>query len=228
MAIQYQYARSNNAVIDILSVKKEDRKESFTCLGCDREMVPVLGDRVERHFRHKAELTCSGETYLHNLAKNKFYDAYSKCLEQKKPFLIHVLRQSKCTFYEQKLGSPCLSTTPESFDITKWFSEPPLLESRYENFIPDVLLKSSKGVPLFVEIKVFHACSQEKIDSGHRIIEIEINSVDDIDFEFGVKKDSSVSLLNFSLEKSFDCKGVCDRSDRYEGKRYLEYLEIKK
>lgn len=225
MTIKYQYAQLDKSIVDISSVTECDRKLRFTCLGCGRSLIPVLGDRVERHFRHKTELACSGETYLHNLAKNRFYDDYSKCLEQKNPFLIHVLQQSKCTFYEENAGEgkPCGTETPEFLDLTKWFSEPPLLESRYENFIPDVLLRSRKGVPLFVEIKVSHACSQEKIDSGHRIIEIEINSVDDIDFELGVKKDSSVSLFNFSLEKSFDCGGICDRYTVVK-----EYLESKK
>lgn len=224
--VQYQHAQYKEDVFNISDVTQGDRNKEFTCLGCGRELIPVLGDIKERHFRHKAELTCSGETYLHNLAKHRFHDAYSKCLEEKKPFMIHVSRQSKCTFYEQKLGSPCLSITNESFDLTKWFSEPPLLESRHGEFIPDVLLKSGKGVPLFVEIKVSHACSQDKIDSGHRIMEIEVNSVEDTDFSNGVGKDSSVSLFNFNLEKSFNCRGVCDRNDRHEYKKRMEKERI--
>ena len=55
-------------------------------------------------------------------------------------------------------------------------------EERVGSFIADILLKSSKGYPpILVEIKVSHACEKGKIQSDHRIIEIELNKEEDLE-----------------------------------------------
>jgi hypothetical protein len=210
MAIQYQYAQVDGDVFDISDITEFDRRKNFSCLGCGNHMVPVIGKQVESHFRHKVELSCSGETYLHRLAKHKFCEAYTECLELRKPFFIEVPYTKECRFYLEKLGLSCKDTSTKQFDLTQYFSEPPLIESRWGDFVPDILLRTPKGVPLFVEIKVSHACSQEKINSKCRIIEIEVDSVDSIDFDSGLGKKTIFEIFNFNgLVEKVDCRGKC-------------------
>jgi len=229
VSIKYEHALGeDNTAINIQDVSEGDRSKVFSCLGCGNQLIPVLGNIVERHFRHKAELSCSGETYLHRLAKIKFHSAFVNALAEKKPFLVEIPRTNQCDFYLEKLGSSCTTRTTKQFDLTAHFSEPPLLESRWENFIPDVLLQTEKGVPLFIEIKVSHGCSEEKINSGHRIIEITVDSADTIDFESVLREGRKVKLYNFksSLEK-VDCSGRCFRGTPlgYESQSLQRTLE---
>lgn len=63
----------NGEVHNIGSITQENRAEhKYYCLGCDKEMVPVLSENKEPHFRHKVNDLCNPETYLHNLAKKHF------------------------------------------------------------------------------------------------------------------------------------------------------------
>ena len=82
--ITYKFAYDyEQNTIDIKTLSKANRIEKFTCLSCGNELIPILGEIKEHHFRHKVivENNCSQETYLHKLAKNKFYETYDKCLK---------------------------------------------------------------------------------------------------------------------------------------------------
>ena len=60
----------NGNVHNIGEITQENRAEhKYYCLGCDKEMVPVLCKDKTDHFRHKVNDLCNPETYLHNLAK---------------------------------------------------------------------------------------------------------------------------------------------------------------
>ena len=62
----------NGTVHNIGTITDSNRSEhKFYCLGCGKEMVPVLFKQQDRtcHFRHKVNESCNQETYLHNLAK---------------------------------------------------------------------------------------------------------------------------------------------------------------
>ena len=68
------------------------------------------------------------------------------------------------------------------------------IETRVEDgFIPDVLLTHSehKERELYIEIFVTHACSEEKINSGKRIVELELNTMEDL----------------LRMTNSFNCEG---------------------
>ena len=183
MVIKYRYAYSlTNQIIDVnkLSRQKETYSKTFRCLGCDEILTPVIGEKRRKHFRHKVDLNCSPETYLHKLAKGRFYETYNECLQENKPFLI-VLNQDKiCNYYESDFNYYCvLGNRSETFDLTKYFRKIHI-EKREDSFIPDLLLISVKGEKLFIEIAVTHQSSTAKISSNYRIIEIDIKEESDI------------------------------------------------
>lgn len=91
--IQYQYGLDQNGKtinIEDLSQSKEVRQQTFKCLACDNILIPVLGLKRTKHFRHKpdVEIKCSNETYLHQLAKLRFYEVYKKRVEKHQLFWI--------------------------------------------------------------------------------------------------------------------------------------------
>jgi hypothetical protein len=213
--IKYKFAyNSQNQTVDIQILSKENRNDNFKCLGCGNELVPVLGQKRVKHFRHKAliEINCSPETYLHKLAKTKFYEVYQDCLVNNKPFLIGIEINPVCNFYQKDFLKSCeLSAITKEFDLTKYFKKISI-ECREGAFVPDVLLEADKE-KIFFEVAVTHRSSPEKIASGYRIIEMIVKSEDDIEriescslqwFNEGVK------FFNFKTKQAGDyCQGKC-------------------
>ena len=67
--IQFHNATdTDDKIININDVTRDNRAEHYFCIGCGKEMSAVLGEKREHHFRHKED-TCSWESYLHQLGK---------------------------------------------------------------------------------------------------------------------------------------------------------------
>ena len=189
--IKYKRAKnSNNEIVNIEEVTPEMRKATkFTCISCGQELSACLGSKNQHHFRHKAEVDCNLETYLHKMGKYTFVKTYTECLNQRKPFIITLKRKVSCVkeencpvrhFYG---GFPDVCNTYgwEDFDLTQYYDSV-AEEQAVESFVADILLKSSKGYQsILVEIKVSHACEESKIQSRNRIIEIELHKEEDLE-----------------------------------------------
>ena len=68
---QYAYDESKN-LVSIKDITKENRNQhQYICIGCGNPLLPrAIGSKYRRpHFYHKELVDCSGETYLHKLAK---------------------------------------------------------------------------------------------------------------------------------------------------------------
>ena len=188
MAIKYRYAKAPNGnYVDIKDVNEENRRNmKFICISCGHDMVASLGDKTH-HFRHKQELACNKETYLHKLGKYTFVKTYNECIEQHKPYNITLQRripcshESTCAIKKNNENVSCLSFEKQEWDLTKYY-QTIVVEKKVDDFIPDVLLKSDQGRdPIFIEIKVTHPCTEEKIQQGLPIIEIAIKDEFDLD-----------------------------------------------
>ena len=215
MVIRYRYAyNSVNKIVDVNELQKqpETYKKTFKCLGCDHSLTPVLGQKRQKHFRHKVDIDCSPETYLHKLAKAKFYEVYNDCLLQNKPFTIAISQERKCNYFELSFLYRCeLKNMAHKYDLTKYFREI-YLEQKEDLFIPDLLLISERGEKIFVEIAVSHQASQEKVNSGYRIIEIYVEEENDLKVinSKNIAQGEKVKLYNFktNIVKNF-CQGEC-------------------
>jgi hypothetical protein len=215
--IKYQYAKDENEkLIDIDSLNEENRdKSKFFCIGCGNELIARLGKIKVHHFAHKKVVTCSGETYLHLLGKQLFFDNYTDCLVNKKPFYIEIYKKRTCNHYEQDLGFKCkLEKSITKFDITQFFDQISL-ETREGSCIADVMLTSKNGKDkIFIEIAVTHLSTEQKLNSNYRIIELEIESEEDFE---SIKrkslsvKDSKVKFKNFKTNEinASICDGNC-------------------
>lgn len=175
-SIKYRYAGDEHGrVVDIGSLDVV-RGKDYVCLSCRNTLRPVLGEIRQKHFRHKQDVDCSQETYLHNLAKVTFYETYLRCLETNTPFLFEYPVPRQCTYCE---FGPCeIPDVSEQTDLTEYFREI-FLEQRDGEFIPDVLLAGEQK--LYIEIVVTHYMEQKKRNSGVRIVEITVSEEEDVE-----------------------------------------------
>ncbi|MBD2568519.1 competence protein CoiA family protein [Anabaena lutea] len=213
--VKYQYAINSTGRtinVDNLIASSEVRREQFKCISCDNLLVPVLGEKRRKHFRHKADIECSPETYLHKLAKLKFYEIYNTCLQEHQPFWIEISFTKYCSFYEEEFLVPCIfSKGKHKFDLTQYFKDIKL-EPKDGSFIPDLLLSNEKGEKIFVEIAVTHKSTLEKRQSEQRIIEININNEHDIKLinDRLLSENDKIDFWNFRREQTKDfCHGIC-------------------
>jgi hypothetical protein len=233
MDIKYQYAiNSNGKTVNAgdLIPSIEVRSETYKCFSCGNILIPVLGEKIKKHFRHKADIQvqCSSETYLHKLGKIRFYDIYNSCLTEKLPFWIEIAVKQKCKFQKQFQHICTLKNCTERFDITQYFKNIKL-ERKDNSFIPDLLLTSDKGEKIYIEIAVSHKSTQRKIHSGNRIIELAIDQESDLNMiERKILLESDkVIFFNFKREqiKNF-CDGQCIETNNIRTK--TEEVKAKK
>ncbi len=196
--IKYQYALDESRTIDIGSDDVVRGKE-YACLSCGNVLIPVLGEIRQKHFRHKIQVDCSPETYLHNLAKRMFFQTYKECLNNNRPYFLEYCVPAHCNACTEY--GPCETGHELKLtDLTQHFKEISL-ESRDGDFIPDILLKRSLET-LYVEIAVTHFVEENKTCSGIRIIEISVNNENDVELITSCElseRDSRVSIRNFRL-----------------------------
>lgn len=215
--IKYQYAKDENEkLINIGNLNALNRKNSkFYCIGCGNELIARLGKIKVHHFAHKKIVICSGETYLHLLGKQLFFENYTNCLNEGKPFTIEIYQKRTCNHYEKELGFKCkLPRITTKFDLTQFFDKISI-ERREGSFIADIMLTSKKGKDkLFIEIAVTHLSTEQKLNSKYRIIELKIENEEDfepIKRRYLNVKDSKVKFKNFKTNEinASLCKGNC-------------------
>lgn len=197
--IKYHNAIAQNGqIVHIDDVSKENRDKHFYCAGCHSEMIPVLGDVREHHFRHKGKI-CSKETYLHQLGKKLLKERF----DTQKEFVIKYYGNLYCDKTENcKLLSigkniKCNHKRLFTMDLKKEYDTCEE-EVNYNGYYPDLKLSSKEHPnrnPLFIEISVTHDCEQTKIHSDIQIIEIKIDNEEDLSLPL-VEEDNMLLQLD--------------------------------
>lgn len=185
--VQYLYAHDAAGTVvsaEELSPEREDWAEPFLCLGCDTELVAkVRGEKRAKHFAHKPGTTCAPETYLHRLGKEVFHETYLACLASGEAFSITLTHPRVCTKHRVLIRRRCEhGVADRTFDLTRYY-DGVRMEERDGAFVPDLLLFSETRPEqrLYVEIAVTHFLSEPKQGSGERIIEIPVESEEDVE-----------------------------------------------
>lgn len=221
----YGFAKLENGdVINISELNTDNRRSFgvFKCIGCERELTPALGKVIAHHFKHKKDANsslntvCNYETYIHKLAKNVVADAFNNAVRNNRPFNLVRRQDAVCTQNSHINGFDCKRKAKlKTHDLTKWF-EKAEVEKGVDGFIADVLLSGKRG-EMLIEIKVTHPCSEEKINSGLRIVEIEVTDEKEVKElrkgivsaranakEYNLKKEATISVNK--------CPTRCNRS----------------
>lgn len=221
---------------DEIANKPVDTK--YSCLGCGYELIAKVNGQIkEPHFSHKVSVECSGETYLHNLGKHVFYQVYMKCLENEEPFHISLEYEKVCNKFKPLIFTGCdLGVVRKGHDLTDDFKKVSM-EKRDGRFIPDLLLSSESNPEekIYIEIAVTHYLSEEKLNSGNKIIEIPIDDEKDVDKILKAHlgpDDAKFIGFNHVTTAVSDRECVCSLKKYYaffvfsSGKSVLKYLTL--
>jgi len=174
----------NGDLVHISEVEKRSKKK-FTCPQCGDVLRPRKGDINSHHFAHKPDFNCNHESYLHKISKLLFAKKYNECLKNNQPFYMEFQQNRRCTTCSKinQLPDYCdLKPISRLLDLTKFF-EKVSIEKGIKGFVADVLLYSSQREDsILIEFAVTHKCEKEKLNSGLRIIEFNIQDEKDLEF----------------------------------------------
>ncbi len=237
--VKYRFAFDNKKTTIIASeIAGKTVSNKFYCISCGEELIARVNGKIQQpHFAHKVKAECNGETYLHKLGKAVFVETYNSCLESGKPFIIKLKHEKKCKKFFPLLISECsVGHIEKEYDLTDYYHEV-RVESRDGSFIPDVMLvsKSRENDKIYIEIAVTHFLSSEKENSDNRIIEIPIESEDDIEKIKEAKlSDKNSMFFGFNQESTsitdVECK--CLNKKHYvfyvydNGRSIINYSEL--
>lgn len=219
--VQYRFAKQpDGSVTDALELAgMELAKSDFLCLGCELPLVAKVNGSMRRpHFAHHPGTTCSPETYLHQLGKKVFAEVFSECVRTGEPFEIELQHPLVCRRFENFLGSACVQkgTRSKTYDLTSYFNCV-ITEQRDGQFIPDLLLTSDSkpSNKVYVEIAVTHFLSETKENSAERIIEIPLESEDDLEhIRSRCLTENNAHFRNFTTESQSFVDADCRCADR--------------
>ena len=160
-------------------------KGEYYCPNCEHLMIVKNKGKIRgHHFSHKTDSFCSYESYVHKCAKFIIKQRF----EENENFIIkyNALNtcnlHSSCKLVNKNINYKCVGEYLNEIDLKKHFDKCEI-ESSYKQFKADIKLTSSSqknSIPLFIEICVTHPCTEEKVNSKIRIIELWIKSLDDI------------------------------------------------
>jgi len=190
---------------NLVHIDSIEEGKTYYCPVCRGEFVAKRGNIRDHHFAHKGDI-CSWETYLHQVAKLKIAE-WLKNAESIYLSIVSVCDKKK----ECVLAKNSCKGNSKVFDLKQYYQYAGI-EMSFGNFQPDILLGKRSNLekdPLFIEIFVTHGCSPEKIKSGYRIIEFEIESEEDIDKIIksnSIAESGKVKIYNFNNPKCSDIK----------------------
>ena len=171
--IQNPYALDSDG--NLVSANAAEKHEIYFCVTCGGKMYLAGGEgkQMQAHFRHESGVEHSGETFLHDYTKRYF----AQLIKQSDCFRIGFDIEERCCKEICRFDRRnCKRWVPVIWDLKERKYDKVEIEKPYGDFQPDVLLTSGKypGDPIFIEIEVTHPCTEEKIRSGFRIIEIKL------------------------------------------------------
>ncbi|MBO7489891.1 MAG: hypothetical protein J6T88_06410 [Bacteroidales bacterium] len=175
-ALLYEYANNEHGVYTHIDDAVKGHR--YSCIECGEPLIIKDGSKKRKHFAHKSNSNCDGESYIHKIwkkrIKNKFYS--------NSPFIIKYVVGTPCkdetTYLIKKRISDmkCNKCYVKEIDLKQKYDTCEE-EVEYKGFIGDIVLSNSKDPekePLFIEIDYTHPCEEEKIASGIKIIEFKV------------------------------------------------------
>ena len=170
-------------IVDINTVNESNRLSEYYSIGSHTPMIAALGQTNQHYFRAKRGYQFNPESELHEYVKRVLKHRF----ETEDHFYIKYYRkeycpnEKDCIFYDElNQGCGILCSHLCEYDLKDYY-DTATIEGGYDGFVADVLLTSSSHNrrPVFLEVAVTHPCTEEKIASGHKIIELFVSCEDD-------------------------------------------------
>lgn len=223
-AIQFRFGLSLDG--HPVNIKDAAKGKSYTCVNCGKPLIAKQGKVREWHFAHKTNTSnCSFETYLHKLAKYFIREMFNE-----KQSLVATFGKATqtckwmdvCPF---RKDNSCHIIKDESIDLLQYTAC--VEEASINGFIADLLFTSETLDPLLIEIYVTHPCTEEKIKSGLKIIEIHIESETDVENLLnGLSQSEKVVFHNFYKDECSELTTHCPGHNVFHGfvknERFME------
>ena len=205
--LQHLALDQDNNIVDIKNT--EDNKKYY-CPFCHKEMITKRGAIREWHFAHKNE-ACSYDNYLHSIAEIMIMDWFNS----NNQIMLHMSTKEKCNRFKECAfynNTNCSGTKEVKYNLKNYYTKC-TREHGHQGFIADLFCEhnSNPDAPIFIEIDVTHKCSQDKINSGIRIIEIPIQSEEDI-----LNITRSVCLIEGKTVRLYNFKRKESQSENYK------------
>lgn len=226
--LSQNYSYANNSNGDLINISTAKRNEKYFCPICEKLMNPHMGKLRRWHFVHKSVGSCSYESYLHKVAKIKIRQAFLSSKQFQLYYKAKAICSCECPYISS--SHKCEGEKEVVFDLRSYYDNCEI-EATYHQYRADLLLTSStipQRPPVLVEIMVTHKCTQQKINDGVRIIEIPIQSEEQIDnivnncvlnairdqhSNNNFSNERNITLYNFNKIESFD---PFDNFDEYK------------
>lgn len=206
--IKYRYClnKESRELVCINDLNQDNRYEcTYECLECGQEMETNMGTKKRWYFSHKSGTACDGESYLHKLAKirirQKFESSDSFPIIFKRDIPCSEINQCMfkddyyCKFYDHEIR----------IDLKKWKGKTLYDRCQEEKwtdgFRPDLKLTCKEvadRTPIFIEIFKTHESSDDKVNSGYKIIET-----------FPLKSEADIDdIINRGFVENENCKMI--------------------
>ncbi|MBR8832107.1 MAG: hypothetical protein N5P05_004436 (plasmid) [Chroococcopsis gigantea SAG 12.99] len=165
---------------------------------------------------------CQGKYLDYSLceqAQKAFCETYSKCYQQKRPFLIQFSRLITCNHYfniDESFKKCDLGKKVRDYDLTRFYGKNIFNHERVDT---NLWLQSPKGDKLFIEIiancpnLLLRDNNLEQNNSTERKIQIYIQDKSDIEIikKGKLRESNRIKFLNFSRHYEKDtCEGDCE------------------
>lgn len=203
--VKQDYSYSFDINSHLINVNDAVKGCDYFCPCCGDIMIPRQGHKCRWHFAHKGNAgKCSYETYLHKIAKRRICE----CFNESSGFIIKLNVQATCAIKECPLGAkiPCTWASTNEFDLKQYYNYCEE-EVSIDKYRADLLISNNQKClqPILIEIFVTHKSTDKKLDSNYRIIEIRIESEEDIDKIVNtasiIESDSESNFLNINTDK---------------------------
>lgn len=217
--VKYRFGYNEDGkIVSIDELNQSNKHDNiFRCLSCDCILTPKIGKVRVPHFSHKPNVNCNNESYLHKLTKHLLIQKFNNSSE----FRIKFLRKKGCSDSSQcRFVSPvCTERSYEDFDL-KEFYDTCREEVSIDDFRSDILISDSTGRykdPVLIEIYCSHKSSREKLESGLRIIEIKIDSEEDVLklINEDITEDHKVKFVGFNRKSVKEHDSGCVNISRF-------------
>lgn len=206
--ILYKYAFDENKKLVCINdlIKNSSSTHTYICPNCGSIMSARIGNGGKSpHFAHRDIRECNAETYIHKLAKlilrKKWYDN-SKDFKIQYEQVAYCIKKESCPFFEEEY---CKTNELLSFNLKDEYDDC-FEEKKIDNFVADLLITSNKhpDKPIMMEIWVNHESSEIKKTSKNKIIEIKIESIDDLInlWEMDIIESSKVRFIGTFIKES--------------------------
>ena len=206
--VKYPYADVGAQELLHISFVTPENRRCFTyiCPYCKKALRPRLGKKNAHCFAHKKGESCEMDRYIHATAETLLKQKWDNPNE---PFEITMTVHTECkeaescVFYRDNRQS-CKKEETKTYDLKKQFSQC-LVEKKYGVFVPDLCLidETGKHEPIFIEIWSKHKNSEKKANSRYRIIEIRIQTPDELKqlTEHPITESETVTFSHFKTFK---------------------------